>query len=143
MNDVNKIAESRIELANIFIKGGYFREAAQKLDAIDLDAIDNNLRIKALMTQFNMEFENGFFFAWNLQDKDVAAEKMKVLYPRILGMLPDDAYEIYQLKTLLSFYKHQYVDATGYCDILLLKNNDPENWDYIKSFGDMSYNFAA
>lgn len=55
-------------------------------------------------------------------------------------MLPDDAYEIYQLRTKMSFYKHQYTDATGYCDILLLKNSDPESWDYIKALGDMGYN---
>lgn len=139
MNNADKLAETRIDLANIFTQGGYFREAADCLDNIDMDAVADSLKIKALISRFNMEFENGFFFQWNLQERDLAAERMKELYPKIISMLPDDAYEIYQLRAKMAFYKHQYTDATGYCDILLLKNNDPNNWNYINALGDMGY----
>ncbi|MCM1318213.1 MAG: DUF6377 domain-containing protein [Bacteroides sp.] len=140
LEDANMIAESRIDLARVFIQGGYFREAAQQLESIDHEAIDPKIRAEALLAQFFMEFENGFFFAWNRQDHDVSEERMKALYPQIIGLLPDDAYETYQIKTKMAFYKHQYVDATGYCDILLLKNSDPGNWDYINALGDMGFN---
>jgi len=140
LDDANKIAESKIDLAKVFIQGGYFREAAQQLESIDAEAINDRIKTEALLAQFFLEFENGFFFAWNLQDHDISEERMKALYPMIITMLPDDAYETYQLKTKMSFYKHQYVDATGYCDILLLKDSDPESWNYINALGDMGFN---
>ncbi len=140
LGDANRTAESRIDLARVFIQGGYFREAAQQLESIDTEAVNDKTKTEALLTQFFMEFENGFFFAWNRQDHDVSEERMKALYSRIIGMLPDDAYETYLLKTKMAFYKHQYVDATGYCDILLLKDCDHESWNYINALGDMGFN---
>lgn len=134
------IAESKVDLANIFIQGGYFREAAEQLDEIGTGELDDEHQIKVLMARFFLEFENGFFFAWNQQNPDMSEVRMKALYSELMRLLPDDAYEIYQLKSKLSFYKHHYVDATGYCDILLLKDSNPDSWDYIHALGDMGYN---
>lgn len=139
INDKNLIAQAKIDLAGVFIQGGYFREAAQNLDDINLEEVADSVKVNALITRFNMEFENGFFFAWNLQSHDVSDERMKALYPEILKMLPEDAIEIYQLKSIMSFYKHNYTDATGYCNIVLMKKEDSGDWDYIKALGDMGY----
>lgn len=140
LQNPTKITNAKIDLARIFIQGGYFREAAEQLDAIDINKLDRTDKIDVLMAKFFLEFENGFFFAWNRQDHDVSAERMKELYAELIQLLPDDAYELYQLKSTLSFYEHRYLDATGYYDILLLKNPDHNSWEYIHTLGDMGYN---
>ncbi len=134
------IANSRIDLTNIFIQGGYFREAVEQLDSIDMAQLDDDHRAEALLARYFLEFENGFFFAWNRQNPDISEIRMRELYQELISLLPDDDYDIYRLKSTLAFYKHRYVDATGYCDILLLKNSNPDSWDYIAELGNMGYN---
>lgn len=135
-----KIRNARIDLAQIFIQGGYFREAAEQLDAIDISALDVKDKVDVLMARFYLEFENGFFFAWNQQDHDVSAERMRALYSELFQLLPDDAYELYRLKSTMSFYEHKYLDATGYYDILLLKSEGQDSNEYISALGGMGYN---
>ncbi len=136
----SKIVFAKIDLARIFIEGGYFREAAEQLDAIDIESLDNKEKVEVLMSKFFLEFENGFFFAWNQQGHDVSAERMKALYTELFQMLPDDAYELYKLKSTMSFYEHRYLEATGYYDIMLLKISDLNSQEYIHALGNMGYN---
>ena len=134
------IVKAKTDLARIFIQGGYFREAAEQLDAIDINKLEGKDKIEALMAKFFLEFENGFFFAWNQQEHDVSVERMKELYSQLIQLLPDDAYELYKLKSTMSFYEHRYLEATGYYDILLLKNPNPDSLEHIHTLGDMGYN---
>lgn len=140
LDDAILVVDSKIDLAKVFIQGGYFREAAEQLDSIDISTLDDTHKADVMLAKFFLEFENGFFFAWNRQDVDVSEIRMKELYSELIRLLPDDAYEIYQLKSTLAFYKHKYVDAIGYCDILLLKDSDPNSWNYITNLGNMGYN---
>lgn len=140
LKDSIKIVNAKIDLARIFIQGGYFREAAEQFDAIDTDNLDKKKKIEVLMSKFFLEFENGFFFAWNQQNHDVSGERMKSIYMELFQMLPDDAYELYKLKSAMSFYEHKYLEATGYYDILLLKIPDHGSKEYIHTLGDIGYN---
>lgn len=140
LQNTSRIVRAKTDLARIFIQGGYFREAAEQLDAIDIDNLDKEGKIEVLMSRFFLEFENGFFFAWNRQSHDVSAERMKAIYSELFQLLPDDAYELYKLKSTLAFYEHRYLEATGYYDILLLKTPDHDSQEYIHTLGDMGYN---
>lgn len=140
MDRLDLTADARIDLAKVFVQGGYFREASEQLDLIDPVSIDDKKKIDLMLARFFLEFENGFYFGWNRQNPDISEERMKQLYSDLIRLLPDDAYEVYQLKSTISFYKHRYVDATGYCDILLLKDSDADSWNYIENLGNMGYN---
>ena len=139
LNDADLITDARIKACRMFISGGYFREADRVINDFDDSLASPEMRKERLMAQFSLEFENGFYFGWNLYSPDMAYEKMQLLYNQMMKILPDDSYEMYFLKASMAFYKHRYKEAVGYHEILLLKSMR-DKWDYINTLGNMGYN---
>lgn len=138
LNDKDLIIDSHIKACNMFVSGGYFREADIIINKVDASQASPEMQRKFLMTLFGLEFENGFYFGWNTYSPDMAYRKMQTIYDKIIKILPDDSYEIYYLKASMSFYKHRYKEAIGYNEILLLKSTH-DKWKYINTLGNMGY----
>lgn len=139
LEDANRVADAHMKMCDMFISGGYFREAHMSINNFDYSKSSDEMRLRRLMLKFRLEFENGFYFGWRFYSPDIAYEQMQVIYNKLITYLPNDSYELYLLKVMMSFYKHDYKSAIGYSEILILKSNK-EKWKYINALGNMGYN---
>lgn len=138
LGDAALVADAYMKMCEMYISGGYFREAEKALDGFDCSMLPDEVRLRRLMLKFRLEFENGFYFGWRLYSPDMAYKQMQALYDELVGCLPDDAYEVYFLKAMMAFYKHDYKTAVGYSEILILKAGH-DKWKYINAIGNMGY----
>ncbi|MUT98843.1 MAG: hypothetical protein EP145_06755 [Bacteroides uniformis] len=133
------ITDAHIKLGDMFISGGYFREADHVINDYNPEGCSNEMYKKWMLARFRLEYENGFFFAWRLYQPDMALSNMTELYNELLPLCPDDSYELYRLKTSMAFYRHQYKEGAGFASILLTKT--PKNSsEYIIALGDLGFN---
>lgn len=139
MSDPDVRARAAIRLSNMYIQGGYFREADHAIYDFDESACSDSMKIQVEIARFNLEFENSFFFGWRLYSPNIARQNMLRLYDIILPKLPDDSFETYYLKMLMAFSNHEFKQAENYGNILLIKtgNNTPGK---MKIIGDIGFN---
>ena len=131
-------ARAAILLSNMYIQGGYFREADQAIYGFDDGACSDSMKIQVGIARFNLEYENCFFFAWRLYSPNVARQNMLRIYDEIFPLLPDDSYEIYYMKMLMAFSNHEYKQSENYGNILLTKTEEGSP-EYIKTIGDIGF----
>ena len=138
MSDPNLKAQAAIMLSNMYIQGGYFREADQAIYDFDESACSDSMKIQVGIARFNLEYENCFFFAWRLHRPNVARQNMLRIYDKIFPLLADDSYEMYYMKMLMAFSNHEYKHSENYGNIILTKTEKctPE---YIKAIGDIGF----
>lgn len=138
MSDPDIKAQAAILLSNMYIQGGYFREADQAIYDFDEGACSDSMKIQVGIARFNLEYENCFFFAWRLYSPNVARQNMLRIYDKIFPLLLDDSYEIYYMKMLMAFSNHEYKQSENYGNIILTKTakGSPE---YIKTIGDIGF----
>lgn len=137
MNDPDVKARAAIMLSNMYIQGGYFREADHAIYGFDESACSDSMKIQVEIARFNLEFENSFFFGWRLYRPNIARQNMLRLYERILPLLADDSSETYHLKMLMAFSNHEFKQSENYGNILLAKTetNTPEQMKVIGNIG--------
>lgn len=138
MSDPNLKAQAAIMLSNMYIQGGYFREADQAIYDFDDSVCSDSMKIQIGIARFNLEFENCFFFGWRLHYPNVARQNMLCIYNKIFPLLADDSYEMYYMKMLMAFSNHEYKHSENYGNIILTKTKKytPQ---YIKTIGDIGF----
>lgn len=138
ISDPNLEAQAAIMLSNMYIQGGYFREADHAIYDFDDSTCSDSMKIQIGIARFNLEYENCFFFAWRLHQPNVARQNMLRIYDTIFPLLPDDSYEMYYMKMLMAFSNHEYKDSENYGNILLTKT-EKHTPKYIKTIGDIGF----
>ena len=131
-------AQAAIMLSNMYIQGGYFREADQVIYKFDDGVCSDSMKIQVGIARFNLEFENCFFFAWRLYSPNIARQNMLRIYDEIFPLLTDDSYEMYYMKMLMAFSNHEYKESESYGNIILTKTKEG-TLEYIKTIGDIGY----
>ncbi len=137
MSDPDVRARAAIMLSNLYIQGGYFREADHSIYDFDESSCTDSMKIQIWIARFNLEFENSFFFGWRLYSPNVGRKNMLSLYESIFPMLPDDSFEMYYLKMLMAFSNHEFKQSENYGNILLIKteNDTPRRMKIIGDIG--------
>lgn len=138
MSDPDIKAQAAIKLSNMYIQGGYFREADRTIYDFDDEACSDSMKIQVDIARFNLEFENCFYFGWRLYQPNIARQNMLRIYDKVFPLLADDSYEMYYMKMLMAFSNHEYKQSENYGNIILTKTqaNTPA---YIKTIGDIGY----
>lgn len=138
MSDPDLMAQAAILLSNMYIQGGYFREADQAIYDFDEGICSDSMKIQISIARFNLEFENCFFFGWRLYYPNVARQNMLRIYDKVFPLLADDSYEMYYMKMLMAFSNHEYKQSENYGNILLTKTKK-HTPKYIKTIGDIGF----
>ena len=138
MSDPDIKARAAILLSNLYIQGGYFREADQAIYGFDEGACSDSMKIRVGIARFNLEYENCFFFAWRLYRPNVARQNMLRIYDELFPLLPDDSYEIYYMKMLMAFSNREFKQSENYGNILLTKT-EKGSPEYIKTIADIGF----
>ena len=136
--DADVRAEAAVRLSDMYVQGGYFREADRAIYGFDSSECSDSMKIAVGMARFRLEFENGFFFAWRLYQPNLAGENMTRIYDELFPMLDDDSYDLYKMKMLISFSNLEYRKAENYANIVLAKLS-PDDREHTKVWGNIGF----
>lgn len=140
--DKDGTAEAQIMQASAFANSGFFREASETLQQIKLDGCTKEVRIKYLMTAFNLEFENGFYTPYRILPHNTYLEHMQQYYGEMQKLVSADSYILDDMRVKMCFHQSKYDDAVSHSKILLAKLS-PKSSYYGYALGNMGYNYMG
>lgn len=87
MGDHDRCAQARLNKAKLLTNCGFFREAAEELEAVDLSRCSKDTKVSYLVTAFNVEFEDGFYFPKRMLASNMFLERMRNYYAQTLQLV--------------------------------------------------------
>lgn len=131
-----------LKMTEACVLGGYFREAGQLLQQIDITGCSEQTHIDYLFTAMRLEFENGFFFPVQVLKQDISLLRMERLYATLKQLLPPDSSLLDQAQMMIAFHSRRYGESIARVYALLSKLPE-DSPQYSYSIGDLGYNYMG
>ena len=137
INDRDKLAQAMTAQAKALILGGFFRQTEHILNKADTTGCSKNTRIDFLVTQFNMNYENGFYYK-RVRHDDTFYNEMTRIESELKPLLPNNSIMLKSLEVKKAFHLHEYVKAVEIS--LSYLNSVPKNTcEYSEWAGNLGY----
>ena len=136
IKDRDKLAQAMTAQAKALVLGGFFRQTEHIIKQVDTTGCSKQTQIDFLVTQFNMNFENGFYYRRVLQD-DTFYNEMTRIESELKRLLPNGSILLKSLEVKKAFHSHEYEKAV---DISLsylnrIPKNTPEYSEWVGNLG--------
>lgn len=141
INDHDKLTQAMTAQAKTLILGGFFRQTEHVINLIDTTGCSKQTRIDFLVTQFNMNFENGFYYRKVLRE-DTFYNEMTRIERELKQLLPNNSILLKSLEVKKSFHLFEYEKAVNIS--LAYLNSIPKNTcEYSEWIGNLGYNLMG
>lgn len=142
MGDYDLEAQAIIYKVEILIKGGFFREASETLATVDATRCSEAVRVNRLMTAFNLEFENGFYFPRHLFSPNLYHQRMKGYYEQMCKLVSPQSWILDDMNVKMNFNLQNYAEAVTWSKRLLDKLTPSSDY-YSTALGNLGYNYMG
>lgn len=142
MGNYDLEAQAIIYKVEILIKGGFFREASETLATVDAARCSEAVRVNRLMTAFNLEFENGFYFPRHLFSPNLYHQRMKGYYEQMCKLVSPQSWILDDMNVKMNFNLQNYAEAVTWSKRLLDKLTPSSDY-YSTALGNLGYNYMG
>ena len=142
MGDRDRLVQALVFRAKLYTTCGFFREAAEVLVQADTTGCTVATRTQYLVAQFNVEFEDGFYYPRKAERHNVYLERMQRIYGELRTLVSADSYLLDDMKVKMNFNTSQYAKAVECSKQLLAKLPQTDTY-YAYAMGNLGFNYMG
>ena len=136
--DYNCFFLATIKEAALLVKGGYFRQSAALLESLPKKKLSDELLVKYYETLFDLNYEDGFVFPGEHNDRDEFSQAMRTIYKETKTRFPNHLALLTKMQTEYYFHIGDYKRAVKYA-MKLIKLINPGTEEYAYHLGNVGY----